>query len=637
MSSLRIPSILGSHMVLQQGRPARFWGWSAPMATITASLAGQTATAKADAAGRWRVELPTPSAGGPYEATLSDGQSTINLTDILVGEVWVCSGQSNMEWPFEAAHNAETELPKANHPLIRLFNANPGRKPCAEPQEDLAGKWQLCATATAAHITAVGYFFGREIMQTQGIPVGIISSSWGGTLAEAWTEWSFLKKNPECASITKPYEALLNRAPDDFDIEKRLITHAQKVMFYQDPGNRGFLHGYAEPDFDDSAWPAMLPSYWQLKGHNVNGAFWFRKEVTIPAEWVGKELRIELGALDDFDVTYFNGIEVGSTDRTTQNWWMHRRVYTIPANLVKAGRNIVATRIFDEFGNGGFAGGSQMRMYCGEQHIPILGEWRYKIEYAFEKDMPAKVQALMISGGANHHNSPSNLYNGMIHPITPLPIRGVLWYQGESNASRAHQYRTLFKTLINSWRAAWGQPDMPFLFVQLANYQLPQTDPCEEGWGPIRDAQAAALSLPNTGMVTAIDIGEANDIHPRDKESVGHRLALVARATVYGESIPYSSAAYRSMEINGDTITLNFDHTYGGLTTKDGEAPKSFVIRGADTEWQWAEARIDGERIHVRSPLVARPIAVRHAWANNPPHNVYNAIGLPLFPFTTES
>lgn len=636
MSSLRLPAILGSHMVLQQGRPARFWGWSAPKATITASLAGHTATAQADATGRWRVELPIPPAGGPYEATLSDGQSTVSLTDILVGEVWVCSGQSNMEWILSQAHNAETELPKANHPRLRLFDANAGRKPCAEPQEDLAGQWQLCESVAASYITAVGYFFGREIMQTQGIPVGIVSSSWGGTLAEAWTEWSFLKADPEFASITEPYEASLNRDPAEAEAEKRLLAHAQKVMFYQDPGNRGFLHGYANPEFDDSEWPTMMPGYWQDKGHNVNGAFWFRKEVTIPAEWAGKELRLELGALDDFDVTYFNGIEVGSTGRSTQNWWMCRRVYSIPAHLVKAGTNVIAIRIFDEYGNGGFAGGAQMRVYCGDQHIPITGAWRYKIEYAFEKEMPAKVQALMLGGGANHQHSPSNLYNGMIHPLTPLPIRGVLWYQGESNASRALQYHALFQALISSWRAAWGQPEMPFYFVQLANYMAEQIDPCEEGWGPIRDAQAAALRLPHTGMATAIDVGEANDIHPRDKESVGHRLALIARAKIHGEAIPYSGPVFRAMEINGDTISLHFDHTHGGLTTKDGAYPKAFVIKGIDTEWQWAEARIEGERILVRSPLVPRPIAVRHAWASNPPHNVYNLAGLPMIPFATE-
>ncbi|MDX2108844.1 MAG: sialate O-acetylesterase [Verrucomicrobiota bacterium] len=624
-------------MVVQHDRPVRLWGWADAGETVTASCLDRTAGTLANTEGRWVLELPAIPAGGPYTITITTGKESLVLNDILSGEVWVCSGQSNMEWITANVNNAQAELAAADYPAIRLFNVVPRRKPAAAPQDDLDADWVACTPKTVGDFSAVGYFFGREIHTTQKVPVGLINSSWGGTTAEVWTEWSFLQDKAIYSTITEPYLKLQGDDDAERVRTRRQLEHWQKVMNWKDPGNRGYLYGWAEPNFDDSAWGEyFVPGMWQTRGMKFNGAVWFRRKITIPSTWAGKDLLITLGALDDFDVTYFNGVEIGSTGEETTGWWMHPRRYTIPASLIKAGEtNTITVRIFDWFGNGGFAGGESLAIHNGSESLPIDGPWCHKVEYAFDLDVPPSIARLMNTGAPNTERAPSNLYNGMIAPLVNFPIRGALWYQGESNADRYEQYAQLFPDLIRSWRAAWKQPDMPFYYVQLANWMAPQTDPSEEGWANIREAQDAALQLPNTAVAVAIDVGDANDIHPRDKQSVGHRLAVAARAHIHGEKIEWSGPVFEKFTVEGTKARIHFTHAKG-LTTNDGTPPKGFVIRGANTGWHFATTQLDGETVLAWHDKVEKPTTIRYAWANNPAVNLYNSDNLPARPFRTD-
>ncbi len=635
--NLILPHFLSDQMVVQQEQPVALWGRGLPGAVVEARCDGKTATAAVAPDGRWRLQLPPLPAGGPYTIHLQSGGETVTLQDVLSGEVWLCSGQSNMEWAVANANHAEKEIKEARFPFIRLLDVVPQRQARDEPQEDLEAKWVVCSPQSVASFSAVGYFFGRELYRHLKVPIGLINSSWGGTSAEAWTEWSFLQKDEEFQPMVQAYEQLRADLGLHSEITRAKFEHWNKVKYWQDPGNRGFLYDWADLDYDDSEWMDFTaPGFWQSRGYDFNGAVWFRKKVTIPSSWAGQEIEVRLGAIDDFDVTYVNGLPVGQTGQETPAWWQHPRRYKTAAKYWKAGEdNVIVVRVFDWFGNGGLAGGEKMELVCGEERIPIDGRWKMKVEYAFPAAAPEKIQKLTALGSPNTQSAPANLFNGMIAPLTPMPLAGVIWYQGESNADRHQQYRKLFPLLIESWRAAWKRPELPFLFVQLANYLPVQNDPAETGWADIRAAQAEALRLPKTGMAVAIDVGDANDIHPRDKQSVGYRLALIARALVYGEPIEYSGPVFARMAIEGAQIRLFYTHA-DRLTTNDGRAPLGFVIRGKDTGWRFAEARIEADQVVVWHPEITDPVAVRYAWANHPKVNLYNQAGLPAVPFTTE-
>lgn len=621
-----LPPMFSDNMVLQQQADAPIWGEAKPMKTvkITTSWDGKTYETLSDKEGKWKLSVRTPEAGGPYELTLTDGQKLV-LKNVMIGEVWICSGQSNMEMPLKGwgkIMDYEKEIAAANHPNIRLLHVE--HVTSTQPETDIKIRdngWQVCSPLTVPEFSATAYFFGREISEKQNVPIGLIHTSWGGTNVESWISGKVLQEMPDFSKVVEDIRAMPDKTAMKADYLKALEAWNNRV-------DEGFAAGKpvrAEASLDDKAWGKLnFPGMVDQQGlGDFDGLIWLRRTVDIPASWAGKKVQLVLGAIDDNDITYWNGREVGRTDG-----YSVQRNYTVPGKLVKAGPLTLAVRVTDTGGGCGMPDELYLRSDNGEQ-ISLAGEWKYQIaadarkEGMFPKDM------------SEDPNLPTSLYNAMIHPLVPYSIRGAIWYQGENNASRAYQYRELFPLVIENWRKDWGQ-DFPFYFVQLANFMQVSPNPVDSDWAELREAQERTLSVANTGMAVIIDKGDANDIHPKDKQAVGHRLALVARAKTYGEQIPYSGPVYRSYQVDGDKIILSFDHTDGGLKSSDGKALQGFAIAGRDHKFHWAKAEIQGDKIVVSSPDVPYPVAVRYAWANNPVCNLYNGAGLPASPFRTD-
>jgi len=634
-ANIKLPSLVGDNMVVQHHAKVRIWGWADPGENVSVTMAKKSARTQADSKGKWEVQIGPFQPGGPHEMKIA-GKNTIVVKNILVGEVWVASGQSNMEWQLRnSAHGAE-EIAAANTPEIRLFTVK--KATSLDTRDDVAGKWVLCSPDTAGDFSAVAYFFGKELHQATKVPVGLIHSSWGGTPAEAWTSRSALAAVPEFHSLVEALDKSAASLPSALRDYQAALAEWERKNYLQDPGNRGAELGYAKPDHNESEWKTMrLPQAWETAGLSIDGAVWFRKTIEVPAGWAGKDLSLSLGAIDDFDTTYFNGGQVGTTGTETPNYWMAPRKYVVPGHLVRAGRNVIAVRVFDHYGDGGFTGPAS-DMWIGPVNsasVSLVGDWVYKVEFAAE---PVKVDYStqpVAPTGSRNPNSPTVLYNAMLAPLTSYSIRGVIWYQGESNAGRARQYRTLFPCMIRDWRAAWKEGDFPFLFVQLANYQAPRAEPSESGWAELREAQLMTLKVPETGMAVIIDIGEERDIHPKNKKDVGHRLALWALANTYGQKLEYSGPMYERFTVEGDKIRVRFSHA-AGLTTKGEAALEGFAIAGADGKFVWAKAKIEGTDVVVWNESIRNPRAVRYGWADNPAVNLYNGAGLPASPFRTD-
>ena len=629
---MKLAAIFSDNMVLQRDRPVPVWGWSTPGATVTVEFAGQKQTATADVAGKWTVTLdPMPVSVEPRELVAGG----CPVKNVLVGDVWFCSGQSNMQMSVEESANAAAELAAADYPHLRLFSVPQVAK--LEPQTDIDSAWRVCSADSVKSFSAAAYFFGREIWQATGIPLGLINATWGGTQIEPWLSRDALLSDPlagpEVARIDARLATPVGRAEiaAPFDVDKWVRNQGRP-----DPGNGGFAAGWAALDFADGQWPVMeIPQAWQTTGHNCSGVFWFRREVNLPADAAGNELVLHLGLCDKADTTYFNGTQVGATGFETKSCWSAARVYRIPGQLVRPGRNVITTRVYSNYFQGGLMGPVENMKLVNAAgiNIPLTGLWRYKIEHDFgyiEPPLPPGQQP-----GPGNPNTPHILYDSMVTPLVPAAIRGVLWYQGESNVARARHYRQLFPLLIRDWRRTFKQPELPFYFVQISNYGVPQCAPVESGWAELREAQTMVLSEPQTGMAVAVDVGEVNDIHPKNKQAVGQRLARHALAKVYGRQVVCNGPLYRSHRVEGDTVRIEFDHAVG-LKTNDGSSVKGFVIAGRDKKFEWAEAQIDGTAILVRSDKVREPVSVRYAWANNPPVNLYNADGLPVSPFRTD-
>lgn len=634
---VRVPSVVGDNMVLQQGRKARVWGWAEPGERVTVTFRGDRAGATADARGRWEVFVGPHKAGGPFELTVA-GRNTLTFRNVLVGEVWVCSGQSNMEWSLVNARDGAREAAAADYPFIHLFTV--AKKTSAEPLEDLEGRWVVTTPKEAAQFSAVGYYFGRELHRRLNVPVGLIHTSWGGTPAEAWTGRGALAADPALRPMLDRYERQLTDLPRLRREYERAQAEWASRFVMQDPGNKGEPRGYARPAHDAAAWKRMrLPQLWESAGLDVDGVVWFRREVEVPAGWAGRDLTLKLGAIDDFDTTYFNGERVGSTGADTPNAWVALRQYRVPGALVRAGRNTLAVRVFDRVGGGGFVGGEMTLApadaKAGGGGVGLDGEWSYA-EEATVPSRPIDFSRQPQPPGPANQNSPTVLYNAMLAPLFPYAIRGAVWYQGESNAGRAQQYRALFPAMIRDWRAAWGVGDFPFYFVQLANWKARPQDSIDSEWAELREAQLFTMrSVRNTGMAVAIDIGDPADIHPRNKLDVGLRLARWALADTYGLKAEKSGPLYESHSVEGGRVRLRFKHA-GGLKTRDGAAPAGFHVAGADRRFVPAEARVEGGEVVVWSRDVPAPVAVRYAWADNPPASLYNSEDLPASPFRTD-
>ncbi len=634
-AEVRLPAIISDNLVMQRDTKVRIWGNAKPGERIIVTFQNKSSNAVTDDHGRWQLFIGPLTSGGPAELTVK-GDNVLTVKNVLVGDVWLCSGQSNMEWPLANTIGATETLAQANFPEIRMFRVE--HHTSAEPLTDLEGRWIVTTPDEAAHFSAVGYFFGRELYQRLKVPIGLIDSSWGGTPAEAWTSHEALVASPELKPILDRYEKSLTMLPAAKETYARAIAEWEEKNLYMDSGNKGEALGYADPATATDDWSKMdLPQQLETAGLLIDGAVWFRRVLDLPESWAGKELVLNLTPIDDQDVTYFNGKRVGSIGRETPNSYMVPRKYVVPGSLVHGGRNVIAVRVFDSAGEGGFSRGGAMSIApkgaAESEVISLRGPWDYKVELALEPKHPdwgSRPEAV----GVSNQNNPSVLYNAMIAPLVPFAIRGAIWYQGESNAGRAYQYRTLFPIMIRNWRSAWGQ-DFPFYFVQLANWHANKAEPDESDWAELREAQTMTLREPQTGMAVTIDIGDENDIHPRNKLDVGRRLAAWALADTYRQKVIPSGPLFDRFSIDGDKIRIRFKQA-AGLKTIDGGPVKGFAIAGEDRHFVWADARVNGDTVIVSSPKVLKPVAVRYGWADNPIVNLYNGAGLPASPFRTD-
>ena len=620
LADVKAPALISSHMVLQRDAKIHLKGTADPGEQVIVSFRDAEARATADSSGAWAVQIGPFDPGEP-SALVIKGKNILTFEDVVVGDLWVASGQSNMEWPLQAAKDAEKEISQANYPGIRSFTVK--RAQSFSPLSDVSGTWETCTPDTAGSFSAVGYFFAREVHTQTGVPIGLIHTSWGGTPAEAWTSLKAIQETPSMASLLASYEAALKKNAEP--------AAKKEEPTYTDPGNKGLAEGFAAPKTSLEGWEEMiLPQPWERAGLKIDGAVWFRRDVEIPESWAGKDLTLSLGPIDDFDTTYFNGKQVGAIGPERMNAYATPRKYVIPAADVKAGRAVIAVRAFDNYGDGGFTGrDSDMKLEPSDRSaplIPLAGPWRYKIELGLPPKPPQ---------AGNYPSTASVLYNAMIAPLVWCPIKGAIWYQGESNAGRAYQYRELFPLMIRDWRRSWGIGDFPFFFVQLANFMERRPEPGDSEWAELREAQTMALKTPATGMAVIIDVGEAKSIHPLNKQDVGKRLALNALARVYGEPVEYAGPMYDHLTVEDGSIRLHFTHAEG-LKTPGAAKLVGFAIAGEDKNFVWADARIDGETVVVSSSQVAKPVAVRYAWADNPECNLYNAADLPASPFRTD-
>lgn len=632
-ADVRLPALVSDGMVLQAGVPVRVWGWADDGEKVTVSLRGRSAAAVARG-GLWAVQLGPLDPGGPFEMTIT-GRNTVVVKDVAVGEVWLCSGQSNMEWPLARVPEARADIEAPADPLLRTFTV--GRQLADAPAPEVSsGRWESATPAARERFSAVGFYFGRALRAARKVPVGLIHSSWGGTPAEAWTSRSALQAwglpNEAFAKLAPPSRA----AREAYERQLAVWTAAGRPAGeFDDPGVASAAQSWALPRTDVSRWRRMaLPRAWEQVSPEleVDGGVWFRKEISLPPSWAGRELELSLGAVDDADTTHFNGVLVGSTGADVPNHWQAKRLYRVPASAVGAGRAVVAVRVWDHGGEGGFMGpeGEMWLAPAGasaRDRLSLAGEWRFQIE----RQRPS----MPNPPGLDSH-LPSVLYNGMIAPLLPYTIKGATWYQGESNTGRAAEYRSLLTALIGNWRRDWHLGNFPFLIVQLAPYLAIDPEPRESSWAELREAQAqVAREVDNAGLAVITDVGDEKDIHPTRKQPVGERLALLARKVAYGEKLVASGPTLRAATIDGGRIVVRFDNVGKGLVVR-GERLTGFAIAGKDERFVNAQAVIEGDRVVVSSPAVAQPAYVRFGWANYPVVNLWNADGLPAVPFRTD-
>lgn len=609
------------NMVLQRGMADPVWGWAAPGQAVRVSIGGKTTQAVAGPDGKWTAKVGPFAAGGPYTLVAGLGNRIITLKNVMVGDVWLCSGQSNMEFGIGNVANPDPVIAAANDPNLRLLTI---RKVIAmSPQALTSGTWAACTPETIKSqgtwngFSAVAYFFGQKLRRDTKVPIGLILSSWGGTPAESWVSEEALRKNvPE-----------FTPQMDQIDAARvRPINFAQSLADWYTKNDPGTPAQWQNPAANDAAWETITaPSLFQdagladLKG--INGVIWYRKTFDLPAGSAGKDAVLHL-MVDDNDTTWINGVQVGATEGYTV-----LRAYAVPASVLKPTGNVVAVRVLDTGGGGGIWGepsGLNLTVTGGDV-LSLAGTWRIKLGVALTKTTPLPVAI------SDNPGFPTTLYNGQISPLVPFGIKGAIWYQGESNSGRDAQYRRLLPALIGDWRTQWGEGAFPFLIVQLAGFA-----PGGDAWPLLREAQwRTSLSVPNTGIATALDIGDPTDIHPKNKQDVGRRLALVAEAKTYGLKVPYAGPVLKALTAAGHAATLTFTHTEGGLVSKSGPALTGFEVAGTDGVFAAADAHLSGNTVIVSSPSVSIPTAVRYAWSGDPQCSLYNGAGLPAFPFDT--
>lgn len=633
-----LPELIADHMVLQRDTRLTLWGWASHGEPIAIRFHGTVVRTTTDARGRWTVHAGPFPAGGPFDLVIDGKDSRRVVHDILLGDVWIASGQSNMEFPLKpgaeewmsGVPNGDEEA-KERFPRMRLFKVP--RTLSFQPQQGVpAAEWSDVTSDSVAGFSAIAYFFGRELHQRYHVPIGLLQASWGGTPAEAWVSREGLAAFPEFGDRINQISETDERVAREESVKYAQETSAWNARHRgEDQGEVGGQPLWAAPDLDTSSWTAITEpqttAQSALKG--FDGVVWFRRELSIPVEEAASPARVYLSTAGKSDTTYLNGVEIGHTEA-----WDTPRDYRVPSGVIHPGRNVLTIRMS---GADGYVGmfdwdhADKLLLELGKVQIPLGGSWLYHASTNVS-DHPIKpLQARL----ALDPSGPTVLFNGMINPLTRFQIKGVIWYQGESNASdhRAHQYRTLFPALIRDWRRQWTK-NFPFLYVQLAGFGYNQAEPADYAWADLREAQGLALKLPATAMASAVDLGEQDSIHPRDKAAIAHRLVLAARSVAYGEHLIHSGPRYRSMRVDGSQLRLTFFDSGGALVVHDpSKRVRGFEIAGDDGQFRWADAQIKGASIVVSHPSIPRPIAVRYGWRNMPDGNVFNQEGLPMLPF----
>ncbi len=604
---LKLAVGFGPSMVLQRNTPLQVRGKAPAGATVVVSISSSVSRTIASDTGDFVAALPPLPPGGPHTLDVTAGGARIVLDDVLIGDVWLCSGQSNMEWTVRDSDHPARELADIDLPLVRLLNVP--RRAERSPVSDFGGEWTRVSRASVEAFSAVGFYFARQLHRETGVPIGIVSACWGGTAAEAWTPIEGLGSA----------ESLLRLARD-----AQLDPDISPIGPHVDRGNVGEAGGWAETAAPGDWSPMTLPTTWQRAGLAQNGAVWFRRTLDLAPGQAGGAATLGLGVADDFDDTYVNGVRVGGMGTDSVNPWSTPRVYDIPPDLLRPGANTIAVRVFDQWGEGGLSGPAEA-MYLATaagQRFPLAGPWSYRVERELPLRDPNGMGVL-----------PATLYNGMIHPLTALPIAGALWYQGEANVGRAEEYRALLPALIRSWRNAWST-EFPFYIVQLAGFGDSPAHPTTSPWADLRLAQHhAALTTPHTHLVTAVDLGDPADIHPRNKQAVASRLVAAALATHYGVDRPWRSPSVRRVSFHAPGTAKVELQDAPGLELRPA-ALSGFDLRNADGEWFPAAARLVGEAsLEVSANFPSAPTAVRYAWQDCPPSTVYNSASLPLLAF----
>ncbi len=621
---VRLPRLIRDSMVLQRDTKLKLWGRASAGENVSVTFNKKNYKTKTASDGSWHITLPAIKAGGPYTMNI-DATNHITLKDILVGDVWVCSGQSNMVHQM-SLHSVlyKSDIEKAFYPEIRHFWV-PNITNLQGPQNDLpAGNWKSANPTDVQDFSAIAYFFARQLYEKYHVPIGLINASWGGTPIEAWMSEEGFKEFPDnLSTVTKNKDTAyingLSRRPPPAGTAWSL------------PQDKGLSEKWFDPTYIPKAWRTIaIPGYWEDQGiRDLDGVVWYRRIIDIPASMVSAQAKVFLGRIVDADALYINGKQVGNT-----GYMYPQRRYPLPAGTLKPGKNLFVIRVTNNAGKGGFVPNKPYQLIADKDTIDLTGYWEYKVG---QVNIPNRG----IGGGGGGiaaQNQPTALYNAMLAPVVNYAIKGFLWYQGESNTGRSQEYARLQPAMIADWRQKWNNPAAPFLFVQLPGFMEMNYLPTESQWAAFREAQAKSLSVPNTAMAVAIDLGEWNDIHPDRKKDVGERLALAAERIAYNDKeVVHSGPLFQSAAIDGKKITLSFTNTGGGLTTNDGEEPSEFAIAGEDKKFVWAKAKIEGDKVVLWSEEVVNPMYVRYAWADNPVNpNLYNKEGLPASPFRTD-
>jgi len=621
LAEVKLPRLIRDSMVLQRDAPIKMWGWASPGEKVKITFNKAGISTSADANGKWFLLLPAMKAGGPYDMHIDAGNHLV-LKDILMGDVWLCSGQSNMVHQMEL-HSVRyaNEIASANYPEIRHFWV-PDIASLGGPRDDLpGGSWKWANPTDVREFSAVAYFFARKIYERYHVPIGLINASYGGTPIEAWTSEEGFRAFPDMlATVQKnkdtAYINSLNRTRTPGDRPRQ-----------DDKGLAGAKRWY-DPTYIPQGWRTInIPGYWEDQGiKDLDGIVWFRREIDIPASMATGPAKVFMGRIVDADFLYINGTLVGNT-----TYMYPQRRYSLAAGTLKPGKNTFVIRVINNSGKGGFVPDKPYQLIAGNDTIDLKGTWQYKVGQVNIPQQGTGGRRIALQ------SQPTALYNAMIAPIVGYALKGFIWYQGETNAGRADAYTKLQPAMIADWRNKWDEPNAPFLYVQLPGFMDMNYLPVESQLAAFREAQLKSLSVPQTGMAVAIDLGEWNDIHPDRKKEVGERLALAAFKAAYGEKdIVYSGPLYQSAKVEQNRIIISFSNIGTGLITNDGEKPAEFAIAGSDKKFVWAEAKIEGDKVIVWSDEISNPLYVRYAWADDPVNpNLYNMEGLPASPFQT--